>query len=172
MVEDEKKRREDLAWDFGVAIGEDPPKVLTAHIRRSLLDPKCYTVQRSFRIPLALVARNVSPMAEHCECEITAQTNMLCRPLTLVVDRDTAKYFDLAKFEIGNMSMALTDEPWPLETFSIEFVLDDEVAKCNHFAGWPTVETFTRLKCVVRRRQGDAEGVKTFRGLLWCVAML
>jgi hypothetical protein len=168
-----KPKSEDLAFDVARDLGEEPPRELSALARRMLLQPRGYDVERAFRIPLALVARNVSPMDGHNIKEIQVQTNMLCRPLTLVVDRDTAKYFDLASFEVGNMRMALSDEPWPLETFSIEFVLDDKIALVNHFAGWPTIETFTRLKCSVRRRQDeDTEGVKTFRGLLWCEARL
>ena len=69
------------------------------------------------------------------------------------------------------MRMGLTDEPWPLKTFSIEYALDDEIAKVNGFFGWPTIHTYTRIVCRVHRRT-DFEGVKTFRGLLWCEAEL
>jgi hypothetical protein len=155
---------EGLAGDFGRAVGEGSP--LSAHARRLLLDPQ-RGVARTLRLPLALVVKDVA----HGESpEVIVQPITLCRPLALVVDPTTAKSFDLVSLTLGNSRMTLSEEPWPLDTFSIEFMVDDKIASVNALAGWPSAETFTRLSCKVRRREGSGANVATFRGLLWCEA--
>ena len=157
---------EGLAGDFGRAVGEVSP--LSAHARRVLLVPLPNRgVARTLRLPLALVVKDVA----HGESpEVGVQPITLCRPLALVVDPTTAKSFDLVSLTLGHSRMTLSEEPWPLDTFSIEFMVDDEIASVNALTGWPSAETFTRLSCKVRRREGSGANVATFRGLLWCEA--
>ena len=90
MTKDEKKF---VADEVGKAFGEDPPGELALHVRRSLLHPKQGV--HIARIPIALVVRDVSE-GESKECK--AQPFVRCRAVALVVNRNTAKYFDLAAF--------------------------------------------------------------------------
>jgi hypothetical protein len=86
------------------------------------------------------------------------------QPTHIVLPDEVAKSYELNRFIICNVSMCITETPLPLETFSINAMVDDRLAAINEWTNAPIMTPANRCAIGVVKRRDDAP---PFRGLLW-----
>ena len=125
------------------------------------------------RVPFALVGESDTNGAVYFQLRPWIPVRLT----HFVLEPDTARAFELVDFNVGQSMQSPGDAgdsfALPLETFSIEYMRDDVLAKAQEWVT-PIAEPGGRITIYARLRDdvgkgklGGRAGVR-FRGLAWC----